>query len=751
MQFTDGIRPARTRDTDAQARISVVLALSLTTLFLGVLYWLARAGFSNPVGPIIRAVTLSWWLIAAPVGLRMIITGFADRRAWFSTESFLALFVLGITSGAGWIAPRIGLNVFPAFEILAVILVGWFARLWITQGHRHAGWLVAGVLGFSGWAAGVEWSNGFLNPLYIENLILHGGTIHIDTLYLASVANMVQVHGIPSTGWDGVPFIAYHFGSNWFFAQMANLTSMNVLGFYQLGVPLLIVPLFFRGVLAFANDVRLHRTAEDAPSAATVTMFLLVAAAAIGVLPPAALNAAGVWSVGPILSESYVVAVAIALPLIASVVCGWRSQSNGYAVYLALIVPLVVAASGVVKISQMLLLLGLGSWFFLRMRAYRRPSAVIALLLSFAIGLMTYKYVVWPGRNGGMIPLNFMRQFLPVEGWPYFVFVHFFWTWVFVALRLWTARFASVGEAWGALRSHKLPDVEAAIIVFLMGLLPGNLFEISSDSYYFSDFQRWFSVAFLCADAALIVGIAARLFAKRGESLRSWRPSQLGFAVIAAPLVLSLAWVPLVWTGHFIRLNLQTRRELQALAHTNPAVGMASSLKTAVKQTLRAHPMRAVSEFNRQQLDPLSDRTRFASALRLSERYGVITALESVGRLPWDERKASVLWIPPSVTAFWSGIPYPDYCPFSVMVGPAVAGTALLDGVPAGCKLPRYYGMEAYRERSAWALPDNATDAQLCEKARAKGFNRVLRLVPGTSPLGVRRIVCGSVPSPQAG
>jgi hypothetical protein len=48
------------------------------------------------------------------------------------------------------------------------------------------------------YAAGSIWGDGFENPLFVESLC--NGYAHIDTLYLATLANMLRTYGVCSTG-----------------------------------------------------------------------------------------------------------------------------------------------------------------------------------------------------------------------------------------------------------------------------------------------------------------------------------------------------------------------------------------------------------------------------------------------------------------------------------------------------------------------------------------------------------------------
>ena len=180
---------------------------------------------------------------------------------------------------------------------------------------------------FALYAIGASWGIGYQNPLLVEGICF--GHAQIDTLYHATIANMIRTYGVPSTGLDGLPYILYHVGSHWLFARLSNLINIPVIDFYNRAYAVIFVPfgLSSLGIFATAMIPRWQSfaemgMAEIAPEAAQrqtgalrigpLFWFVLVAAY-VGLLPYAAGYLPIIARNSVIVSESYAVAVAVSL------------------------------------------------------------------------------------------------------------------------------------------------------------------------------------------------------------------------------------------------------------------------------------------------------------------------------------------------------------------------------------------------------------------------------------------------------
>ncbi len=705
----------------------------IVSALLALIYLLCRVGFGTPIGRPLALVGLSGWLTIVPFGLHLVLRQGEGRFSWFTSESFLALATILGTAFVGWIVPRAGLNPFPllgaAGGLGALILI---TRQFTLSGGRSTKWFLAASVLMSVWIAGVEWANGFLSPLILENVILNGGTSKVDTWYLSSIANMVQLHGAASHGLNGIPPLSYHYGSGWLFAQFANLTGMPVFDFFNLGVPVVLIPIFFRGILVAANDLRDRRENGQFGSLHDSSLiWALLGAATIGALPPMALHAAGVWASGPILSESYVTAIALSLFAIGTFGRFWMDWSDpasgktgksSVALMLLGFIPLALAGIGIIKVSQLLLLLAMVSWFFLRRSLWKKPLAVVSIFVTFALALLVYRHVVTPERSTGFSPLHFM-QFIPTAAWIFFPFLHLFWTWAYALLRIYLLRIRDMQELGAALKAGSIPDVEFVVLLGIVGLIPGNVFDISSDQYYFSDYQRWVALTMLLGSPAMLT-LLGNWFAELGAKGQKLPPlAKKTGIVLLTPFVLTMLLTTMTWGSRLIRDNVATRREIQAVAGTLPSEGVARGFVRALKSGPSG-----LSDFRSTHLLPLADARAIQLALKASPRFELVAKLRSLGELPWQDRRETVLFVQPDVQQFWSLLPRAPLCIYSAMLAPAVGGIPVLQGIPPGCEIPVDQLGGQYRRVDRWEVESDATSSQLCTQARHKGFRRVLRI-----------------------
>ncbi len=752
----------RFSDSLRQRAIGAVFC-GLLSLFLTAIFALARIGFPNPARPLLAVLAISWVLILVPFALFALFARDGRRAEWYTSEGFLTLAAVVVLGFAGWLAAGRAIPFLPVCAVAGLIAALWLAPSVIrSSSGKNIGWFLAAAAAFSIWLASVEWANGYLSPMFIENLIVRGGDPHFDTLFHTGMSNMLNTYGIASIGLNGAEFTQYHFGSAWLFGQLANVAGMSAVDFYQLGVPVIMLPFFFRGLFILAAEVadtiqaRLAQAWNFSPAA----VFLAIACAAIGFFPPSALHAVGFWEVGPFLSESHVLALSLAL-MVAGVVWVFQAkltarQSAGHSGlnlseigFVCLFIPIALSALGFVKVSQMVLLVGVALFLFIRLGLYRRVVYVVGAILMCIAAVATYRIVVWPGYNEGIVPLSFLRSSIPFTWWPVFPILHLVWTWAYTYVRLKAEGAKNFSDVRALLTGRRIVDVEAIVFLALIGLGPGSIYYLPGASLYFSDVQRWFALGFLLAYLPFAIDALRRrdlLPFRRSGASASISIDNLFVSVLAAGVLATMAFTGISWAGKFVRANMDTRRQLQEVLRLRPTASLGGSVKRFLM-----HPGNADARAQLDaQLATLGGPTS-QQALQHSRRYEIVKALIQVGARPRRERRESLLYVDPALTLFWDFIPYPKTCEFSVMVGPALSGTALLDGVPAGCKLDGFYGTDVYRGKPAVTAPQALSPAAICMKAKGLGFNRIVTLLAAPNDnVALGRIDCSqSVPLPS--
>jgi hypothetical protein len=675
-------------------RDTTVVAAATAAIVLAAIYWISRIGFSNPLNPIIASLGVSLFLISAPNQIERIARG----SSWWKSQPAIALGCIALTVAAGDIAGRTGINVNIVFVVIGFALTLWTFIRFIRPIRLPSFALLIGVIVFTVWCAGVIWGSRYKMPLFWETLTLRGN-IHHDTFYYADIANMLETYGVPTTGLDGIPIIRYHFGSPWVFAKWGHLTGSDVLSFYSLGYPVIVLPLFFSSILTFATELRNAFGKGDVPLRSDWRVWLVFLAATVGFIPTSALDALAVWNSNAFISESYLIGMPVFILMLATGLCtngkpDWR--------FLVLFLPVMLAACGFLKISMMILGFALVVYLAVRLTLYRQPTVVAGLILSvIAVGL-TYRVVSLPAQNGGFSPFHFMR-YDALEGWQqFFPLIHLLWTWAYVWLRAREEGITDLSSLEDAVRSRRTIDVEVLLVIAILGFIPGEVVSIHGGSaVYFSDVQRWIALAFIIARMPLFVaGWGTRDLAASGKRqaaregrVQAIRLSRVLTFFVALPFVITLFVNLAQWPTRVLRTNVALRHQLK----TEPSV-----------------------------------------------YKPIVTALRDISRLPVSERRQTLLFIPQSSTQYWSMFTGDGRCTFTPLIAPGLASVAMLDGMPApNCQITEQYNMNLYHKRTQPQTVADVSDRSLCTRARGKGFSKliVLDAPEGQTPRR-RRIDC---------
>ena len=679
---------------------TVAVGSSIVAIVLGLMYRAARFGFVTPLTPIASAVGLALIFVNGSVLIWRALQKSSDL-AWVRSYSFVWLVTLALVAAVGRFAvevessPAVGIAIL-GLGLFAVVLFAWMRSASILSGLT----LILGSGLFGTWAGGVVWGRIYKSPLFTEMLIA-GGIVHHDGVTLAALGNMLRTYHVASVGLDGLPYMAYHWGTPWLFAQLSNLTSQSVLEFYQLGFPVTMIPLFFGGVIAFA--VQLSET-DITRSRATWIIFV---AATIGVIPISGADALGVWTSNLMISESYTVGIPVALMLLATTVVFWRERGNAVlagnaqvsdVAFLAIILAAGLVVLGYLKISLMILGFGAAGYAALRVGALKRwPLLLIGLWITGLV-VVTYQRTSLVAHREGVVPFDFMRSFVPRAWWAFFVFAQLFWSLAYVVLRLRREQARTIGDVIALFRERRILDVEVVAAVAIAGILPGFILHIDGGSaFYFADVQRWLSVGLILAGGTALLGFAE---SRRLSNLQRWA---LGFVLL--PFVVSTARNSVHWTTRMLRANVDLRRSLYP-------EGEAKRIPPRISSIPR-----------------LGNPLKLEAGLRRSQNFNQVASLLQLAQAPLDFKQNTAVFVPQSELKYWTMLKRPNGCAFSGFVVPALTGMATIDGMPAAsCKLSPYYGLSLFEKRSS---PQTALDTDVsavCRRARSKGFSRVIVL-----------------------
>lgn len=674
---------------------------SVIAIVLGFIYWAARIGFATPLLPIASAAGLALVFINFPVIISNRLARREGETEWYRSYSFVWLVTVAVIAGVGRLVVTLPWNPAPLVPVLGIaafliVLISWMR----SSSLKSALLLLAGSGFFATWAAGVVWGRIYKSPLFMETLI-GTGIVHHDGVTLAALGNMLRTYHVASMGLDGVPYMAYHWGTPWLFAQLSNLTSQSVLEFYQLGYPITMIPLFFGGVVAFAMQMRKTRMS---------TGFLFWAAflsATVGLLPVTGLDALGVWTSNLTISESYAVAVPVALMLAATATAFWRQRAasvlSGRAgildfVFLALFLTGGLVILGYLKLSFLVLGFAAVAYAGIRTGAWKRlPLILVGIWMTVWVAI-TYQRVSLVAHREGISPLDFLESFVPRVWWPFFILAQLFWSILYIVLRLRKENARTVSDVAQLIRERRILDVELVTVVAVLGILPGFVVHIDGGSaFYFSDIQRWLSVGLLLALAPTLL---PSLSPRRFGSLAT-----IGIVFVALPFAVSMARNSVFWTARMLKANVELRHALYP-----------PDMRSSIVPGIRSLPL-------------LTDSAALSRGLRASVNYNPVQGLLNLSRISLGEKRRSAVFVPQTDTRYWTILKRPNACAFSGFVVPSLTGISMIDGMPAPeCRLSPYYGLSLFQKRTHPQTPADTTPANLCARAVRLGFERVIQL-----------------------
>ena len=734
------LKPYLSLTDDNEDRATVVVGACIASVVLGAIYWVSRIGFVNPAEPVLNAVGMALFVVATPLWLMRFTQGRSVVVAhWWWSQPALMLLCIAITAMLGMVSYASGVVLAPVVSLPGALLALVTIVVWLRRARFVSTTLfVLGTMLFTIWSAGVVWGSRYKMPLYWEAFALRGN-VHHDPLYFASIANMLETYGVASTGMDGIPVIRYHFGSAWLFSKWAHLIGTDVLSFYSLGYPIIVIPAFFAAILLLAIEIRGTLPPEsERRLRADYRIWLVLLAATIGLIPTDALVGLGIWNENLLISESYLAGLAVFLLVMASGIAFWRSNAyrsigmadttaaSGAALsrlsealaFLLAFLPLSLVVLGFLKVSLMLLLLATIVFLTLRLRLWRHWAGAAATALCVGFTAITYPVVSVPEQNSGVALFSFMRVHV-TEGWQqFFPLINLMWSWIYVGARFWEDRIRTTRELSAAVRGGRMLDVELVLLIAILGFLPGEIVTIHGGSaVYFSDVQRWVALAFIISRLGIWARKWRAMREARGQKSPGggWRGVRLSTVLavfIGAPFLLTLALNSMQWPVRVARANVALRTEIASKG----GGGL------------------------------ITDPGPLSRGVTRADYYPIVTALREIAQLPIEERRQSALFIPQSYRNYWGMFDSDERCTYVSFIAPALSGIAMVDGMPAfGCRVSEQYNMGSYPPRVRPQTEADVSEARLCARARSDGFSQVLVLAPDTRGIPRRRrIACGT-------
>ncbi len=599
----------------------------------------------------------------------------------------LVICLLGYTA----FATNVNLGFIVAFLGYATfILSGWRRRKEMRPGYILL--FLFGALLLALYVTGSVWGIFALSPTFTESLLVLPKTelvYVVDTLFHATHAQMLRTYGVFSTGLDGFPLAYYHLGNHWVFGQLSNLTHVPVLTVFNLGFPIISIPLFLFAFIDFALQVAKQRSVRIFPS-----FFFWFIVLCVFMQIPKGLYSGGLLGMSIFNNESFTLSMAFFLGIGASLVAnGVNTDLRITRITFFTVLPILFFMASWSKISTGFVLSGLLGYLYLRMKGWENRTYTISIFTCALIFLVTYWYSVETipfglrtlSAEGTFQWFHFYRSTHDFRPFDWLV-LFYFWTYAVVLLTL-ISRKPSVPPRLQTL------SMESALFVAVLGVLPSIAMTFSGgNSGYFAGIQLFLS-------GALVAGHSDRVQDGWNYLLRA--VPKIGKLAIAGILLLGIAafmWMS-IRENHkgMFRKNVLTRQAL-----------MGKSFDPAFRVSLFENEIPEIFK------QPSAD------SLVKMPGWTYIRQLQNLERLPATEKRNAVLFKDPSAP-----FPFPNQiCISETFLTPAYGGLAMMHGIPGECKLGIYgelYYPEFYSGR--WKTR-TSTDSLILE-AKRRGFRSI--------------------------
>lgn len=583
-----------------------------------------------------------------------------------------ALFVL---ANAGFLVlaphPMFGALVYPVLAILLVL--GWKRRP--RPDDRLEKWLLIGALPV-GLMLGIVYffatnAMGYAHILAPEAALI--GKIHQDTMFHAATAGMLAQFGVLSTGLDGLTFVANHPLSHLVVGRLALWLDVTPVMAYALVPRILLLPLLMF-VLPLATML-LWRPRSALGSLFPAMLVPLALMLGFEVFDPAS----------HLVSESYM--LALTLLFLALPVMGWlpKIELKRDVALACVVLLLLTVLTALAKMTVGFALAGgLGMMLMAHLAVQKSWTLLKALAWMIGIGVLALvvALLVRPAFRESAFNLIGIWEFVkryPRVGYPN------------VLMGILGVAVSSVA-LWRMDRS-RMVELCGLSGIALTGLVAGLIVSAPAGAqYYLINISAW--IAFVTLASLVILPLLERV-----------RAEGVGAGIAALLAIAAIAFTP-AKTGAFSAWGA-TKTALRAEA---------KAAQRALATTEGRAPLPADAPF----------------ADQLANSFGGVL-LATLKRDLVEDRRATLVFIPPSLAPFWTLNPN---CRVPGWIVPGTLGVPLLSGVHAACDLLIYYGFDAY---PAEARNREADDETLCARAKALGFKAVLRVERARA---TRRLAC---------
>lgn len=670
-----------------------LISLLMPSIFVCI-FFIFRIGLENKnLLLTFKILGISFFIILFPIFLSGVLSLFQKKTfsSFVKYEPFFSLAGLFLIIVISFVSPFFNLIILVV--ILSFVYLVYFFIVFIKNKFfvLKDFYIIGLVTFFSLCLIFTLWSSKFLlfysSPILYEKIFT--GKAAIDPIFHGAVANMIKNYRVPSTGLNDVVYLPYHYLSHWIFAQFSKLLNVNVLRFYEIGYPVIFLPLFIKFFL-----LAVKRIGNKTKNLINNKLFwLLILVIFTGLFPKFILERFFI-SHFIIISESYNVSVTLSLMTFLMISYFGYGNPEGRlfkifkGIFFILVLPSLIFLIGLAKSSTMIIFVVVLFYIFIRYAYYKKivynVSTIFIIISSFFLlrivtqsGLETSGFqlfhfftTVIQGRNEG----------LP---WPVtlilFILLYFFWSIAFIIAESIKLKTISKNNLMDNFRKKRTIMIETTVLLCIAGIIPGIVLKIAGGSAnYFSELQKWVSVILLLS---LVSSID---FADIDIKKMIKKPIRILAVAIITILIFSITCNFFIEFKSFYDDYVQNKKEYDLV----------------------------ISNDNEDDL--------------VSYRVKLMKVLIELDKLSIYQKRNSLLYIPVNNNEFWDLKILPKSLSVPLLV-PAVSGIAMIYGLPdEGLIYTRAFGYSVYRTTSKAVMDKSAEE--LFYEIKQKGYSNLILL-----------------------
>ncbi len=339
------------------------------------------------------------------------------------------------------------------------------------------------IFGLAVWEGTSENVTDPFSAMKIEQL-----TLNPDTLFHASLAEMIKSFGTVSTGLHGLPKVHYHILSHFFFACLSKILKTQVYEVYGFAQYLVMGPFLVYSYFRLADGfLKVQAGGIRFLLFSGIVIFSSVFSRNFG------------QSIPNITSESYFLSVILFAGFLHSVYFPYRKlylENFICSVYLFLmtLAKISVGSLGAAVFCIHIILSK-------RLNVFEKTVQLIFALAAWIAGYSLARTTDIPGLEVKFSWMFYQKALYPSLTIPQFIFSHFIYYWLF--LGIFAARIL-----FGGLQRKDITEFLSFSAIFSVGLLALNI-TIDSSGYYFSNVLYFYFIGYFLYEIRILSRLSA--------------------------------------------------------------------------------------------------------------------------------------------------------------------------------------------------------------------------------------------------